>query len=190
MVAYHRINDGSKGGGGPLIEELKLRIVQRKARHADNPLALKAIILKLPESEKFCTRDVHLDGAEIVGSKLQKPDVPIGAKEDTHRSDTLNISHPKIGRVTRARSQTLITIKEKDEVEKRLVEPIASVATNIRHKTAIFETELNEKLWQINCLKEFSSKAYWAIMARSKKFWKSRIVQNEKATLASTYTKI
>ena len=63
--------------------------------------------------DKFCARNPHLEGAEVFGSQKRKPDIPIGADNETHRPDTLNFSRPRAAqRTTRSQASPLPTIIE------------------------------------------------------------------------------
>ena len=187
VVAYYQYLKGGVGGSGPSREELRLRTAQRRAHRTGDPSSLNTAVMNMPGAEDICTRDAHLEGAEVFGSKKRKPHVPIGAEEETHRPDTVNFSRPRIGRrVTRARANNLSTIHE--EVEVRPLEPQALASTDIQRVTAVQETRVNEKLWHIARLSKLSAKACWAQMAVTKKKCSARIVQNGKSTPAPTYT--
>jgi hypothetical protein len=44
----------------------------------------------MPGKEEFCTRDLHLKGAEVFGSQKCKLDTPIGANKETHDLTTVD----------------------------------------------------------------------------------------------------
>ena len=190
VVGYYQYLKGGAGGSGPSREELRLRTAQRRAHRTGDPTSLNAAVLNMPGAEDFCTRDAHLEGAEVFGSRKRKPDLPLGAEEETHRPDTVNFSRPRVGRrVTRARAQNLSTIHEEVQVEvERPAQPPASTGIDIGRVTAVEETRVNEKLWHIARLNKVSAKACWAQMAVTRKKCTSRIVQNGKSTPAPTYT--
>ena len=144
-----------------------------------------------PGAETVCTRDAHLEGAEVFGSRKRKADVPIGADDETHRPDTVSYSRPRIGRrVTRSCAENLSTIQEEDEDEAAPVEPSTSARPSIQRVTAVQETRVNERLWHIARLKETSAKACWRILAKIKTKCESRIVQKGKGTAAPTYIEV
>lgn len=166
MVAYYQYPKGGAAGSGLSREELRLRTAQRRAHRTGDPSSLNAAVMNMPGAQDFCTHEAHLEGAEVFGSKKRKPDLQIGAEEETLRPDTVNFSRPRIGRrVTRARAQNLSTIHEEVELEERPLEPPASTSTDIRRVTAVQETRVNEKLWHIARLDKLSAKACWAQMA-------------------------
>jgi hypothetical protein len=94
VVSYHKFLKGGIGGDGPSKEELKLRGTQRRAQHTGDP----TLLLDMPGGEEFCTRDPHLEGAEVFGSQKQRPDTPIGDDDETHRPNTVNFSRPRPGK--------------------------------------------------------------------------------------------
>jgi hypothetical protein len=190
VVGYYQYLKGGAVGSGPSREELRLRTAQRRAHRTGDPTTLNAAVLNMPGAEDFCTRDAHLEGAEVFGSRKRKPDLPLGAEEETHRPDTVNFSRPRVGRrVTRARAQNLSTIHEEVHVEvERPAQPPASTGIDIGRVTAVEETRVNEKLWHIARLNKVSAKACWAQMAVTRKKCTSRIVQHGKSTPAPTYT--
>jgi hypothetical protein len=95
------------GGDGPSKEEFKLMGAQRRAQRTGDPTVLQKVLLDMPGREEFCTRDPHLEGAEVFGSQKRRPDTPIGDDGETHRPDTVNFSCPPPGkRVTRSQPVT------------------------------------------------------------------------------------
>ena len=150
VVAYYQFLKGGIGGVGPSKEELKLRWAQHRAERSGNPTVLQRAFLDMHGAEDFCTREPHLEGAEVFGSQKRKPDTPIGADNETHRPNTINFSCPCLGkRVTRSGAATLPTVIE--EVSPSVQEVFSPVVARLdfRHVIAIQESKVNEKLWHI-----------------------------------------
>ena len=98
---------------GPSREELKLRSAQCRAQRIGDKGFIQLELLGMPGADEFCTHDPHHEGAEVFGSQKRKPDIPIGADEDSHRLDIVNFSQPRPPkRVTRSQTTTLPTIVE------------------------------------------------------------------------------
>jgi hypothetical protein len=70
-------------------------MVERRAKQTDNPLMLEDPMLDMPGAEEFCTRVLGMAGEEVFGSSKRKADLPLGAKEESHRPDKVNFSHPR-----------------------------------------------------------------------------------------------
>jgi hypothetical protein len=68
VISYYQFFKGKIGGDGPSKDELKLRGAQRRAQRIGHPTVLQKILLDMPGGEEFCTRDPHLEGAEVSGS--------------------------------------------------------------------------------------------------------------------------
>lgn len=187
---YHGFNKGGPGGCGPSPPELKLPLAHQTARPFGDSAGLTKALMDYRGGEKLCTRDADLEEAEVFGSKKCKVDVPIGADDKTHRPNIVSYLRPRIGRrVTRACAKNLSIIQEEDEVEEQWVEPSTSAGPSIQCVTAVQETIVNERLWDIACLKATLAKACWRIMQKSNmQKYVSRIVQKGKATTAPTYT--
>ena len=67
----------------------------------------------MPGGEEFSTPNPHLEGAEVFGSQKRRPDTPIGADDETHHPDTINVSRIRPGkRLTRSNPVILPTIVE------------------------------------------------------------------------------
>ena len=92
----------------------------------------------MPGAEVFCTREPHLEGAEVFGSQKRKPNTPIGADSETHRPDTINFLCPRLGkRITRSGAATLPTvIEEVSPAVQELFSPVAA-GLDFRRITAI-----------------------------------------------------
>ena len=189
VVAYYQFLKGGIGGVGPSKEELKLRWVQCRAERTGDPTVLQKTFLDMPGAEDFCTREPHLEGAEVFGSQKRKSDTPIGTDSETHRLDTINFSCLRLGkRVTRSGAATLPTVIE--EVSPSVQEVFSPVAAgfDFHRVLAIQESKVNEKLWHIARIPLTSAKCCWAQQAITKKKCTARIVVNGRSTPASTYT--
>ena len=68
VVAYYQFLKGGIGGVGPNKEKLKLKWAQRRAERSGNPTVLQRAFLDMPGAEDFCTREPHLERAEVFGS--------------------------------------------------------------------------------------------------------------------------
>ena len=173
---------------GPSKEELRLRSTQRRAHCTGDPGVIQSALLSMLGADDFCTRDPHHEGAEVFGSQKQKLDTPIGADDETHRSDTISFSWPPpLKRVTRARAATLPTILEEVKPCMEQIQPLPPVGTDIRRISAVLESTVNEKTWNIARVLKTSAKACWAQMAVTKKKCSARIVVRGKSTPAPTY---
>ena len=92
----------------------------------------------MPGADEFCTRDPHHEGAEVFGSQKWKPYTSIGAKEDSHRLDTVNFSWPHPPkRITRSHASTLPTIVEGMEGSTEQVHASPPSGTDIYHVTVV-----------------------------------------------------
>ena len=67
VVAYYQFLKGGIGGDGPNKEELKFKGAQRRVQRTGDPTVLQKGLLDMPGGEEFCTRDPHLDSAEVFG---------------------------------------------------------------------------------------------------------------------------
>ena len=189
VIAYHQYLKGGVKGMGPSREELRLRSAQCRAHRNGDPGVIQSALLGMPGADDFCTRDLHHEGAEVFGSQKKKPDIPIGADDETHRLDTISFSRPHpLKRVTRACATTLPTIAKEVEPCIEQIQPLPPVGTNIRHITTVQESTINEKTWHIACIPKTSAKACWAQMAATKKKCTARIVLHGKSTPAPTYS--
>ena len=116
VVAYYQYLKGGIGSMGPSKEELKLRYVQRRAQCTGDLGIIQSALLSMPRIDEFCTYDSYHEGAEVYGFQKWKPDIPIGADEDSHRPNTVNFSWPHPPKqVTRSHATTLLTIVEEAE---------------------------------------------------------------------------
>ena len=141
VVAYYQFLKGGIGGVGPSKEELKLRWAQRRAERTGDPIVLQRAFLDMSGAEDFCTREPHLEGAEVFGSQKRKPNTPIGADSETHRPNTINFSCPNLGkRETRSGAATLPTVIEevspsvqdvRAQINKRLKETLRSRISSV-----------------------------------------------------------
>jgi hypothetical protein len=51
---------------------------------------------KVLGTELFCTHALHMVGEEVFGSQKRKTDVPLGFEGESHRTDKVNFSRPRI----------------------------------------------------------------------------------------------
>ena len=92
VVAYYQFLKCGIGGDGPSKEELKLRGAQRRAQRTGDPTVLQKVLLDMPGGEELCTRDHHLEEAEMFGLQKRRPDTPIGDDGETHRCESSNLA--------------------------------------------------------------------------------------------------
>ena len=122
----------------PSREELKLRSAQCRAQRTSDPGVIQSTLLGMPRADDFCIRDPHHEGVEVFGSQKQKPNIPIGAHDETHRLDTISFSLPHpLKRVTRARAATLPTIAEEVEPCTKQIQPLPPIGIDIRRITVV-----------------------------------------------------
>jgi hypothetical protein len=140
-------------------------------------------------AKDFCTRDPHLEGAEVFGSQKRRSDTPIGHAGETHRPDTVNFSHPRPGkRVTRSHPETLPTIIEESSPSVQEVQMPSPARLDFNRVTALQETKVDVSLWHIVRIPYTSGKSCWANHVSTKKKCTARTVTNNKSILVSTYT--
>lgn len=96
VVKYYQFLKGDHGGKGPGKEELRLRVAQRSAQRSGNPKVLNEAISRMPGAANFCTRDPHMEGLEVFGSRKRNADMPLGDEHESHRPDKVNYSHPRV----------------------------------------------------------------------------------------------
>ena len=189
VVAYYQFVNGGIGGDGPNKEELKLRGAQRRAQRIGNPTVLQKVLLDMLGGEEFCTRNPHLEGAEVFGSQKRRLDTPIGDDGETHRPDNVKLSRPRPGkRVTQSQPVTLPTIIEESSPCVQKVQVPSPAGLGFHRVTAVQETKVDVFLWHIARILYTSGKSCWAIHAGTKKKCTLRIVTNYKSVSASTYT--
>ena len=94
VINYHQFLKGDVGGTGPSKDELKLRVAERKAQRTGDPSVLKDFMLQMPGATDFCIRTTNKVGEEVFGSRKRKPNMPIGAHDESHRPDKVNFSRP------------------------------------------------------------------------------------------------
>ena len=173
----------------PSREELKLRSAQRQVQCSGDPGITQSALLGMPGVDDFCTQNPHHEGVKVFGSQKRKPDIPIGANNETHRLDTINFSWPHpLKRVTKARAATLPTIVDEVEPCTEQIQPLPPIRTDIRRITAVQESTKNEKTWHIARVPKTSAKACWAQMAVTKKKCTAHIVLHGKSTPDPTYS--
>jgi hypothetical protein len=95
VINYHQFLKGDVGGTGPSKDELKLRVAERKAQRTGDPSVLKDFMLQMPGATDFCIRIANKVGEEVFGSRMRKPNMPIGADDESHRPDKVNFSRPR-----------------------------------------------------------------------------------------------
>ena len=147
-----------------------MRWAQRRSERTGDPTVLQRAFLDMLGAEDFCTREPHLEGAEVFGSQKRKPDTPIGTDSETHHPNTINFSCLHLGkRVTRFGAATLPTVIE--EVSPSVQEVFSPMAArlNFRRVTAIQESKVNEKVQHIARVLLISAKCCWAQQAITKK---------------------
>jgi hypothetical protein len=153
---------------------------------------------KLPEAEFFCTRVPHMAGEEVFGFQKRKANVPLGFEGESHRSDKVNFSHPRIAtrssRANHASCNLPDVVKElSPELQEDQVPNNLGTAGDVGrpgHVTTIHEIACKETEWHIARLSKTSAKAYFAQQAITKKKYEAKIVQGNKPTVAPTYTGI
>jgi hypothetical protein len=201
VVNYYQFLKGDCGGTGPSKEELKLRMAERRARKTGDPRILQDPMLNMPGADEFCTRDPHMPGEEVFGTLKRKPDLPLGAEEESHRPDRVNYSHPRnSSRQVRACTSHLPVIDEEDRSVPNEVIPSIPPSEDarssppsegrIRHVTIVQESDVNVKEWHIARLPKNSAKCCWAQRTVTKKKCVEKIVRGGKPTPAPSYTGI
>ena len=150
VVAYYTFFKGGIGGDGPSKEKLNLRGAQRRAQRTGNPFVLQKVLLNMSCGEDFCTRDPHLEGAEVFGSQKRRPDTPIGDDGETHRPDTVKFFRPPLGkRVNRPQPKTLPTIIEESSPFVQEVHVPSPAGLGFHRVTAVQETKVDVSLSHI-----------------------------------------
>lgn len=199
VVNYYQYLKGDVGGTGPSKKELRLRSAERRAKKTGDPKVLEDPMLDMPGADEFCTRVPHLPGEEVFGSRKRKPDLPLGAEEESHRPDKVNFSHPRVStRPVRACVAPMPVIVEEGDREveaahhpsPQMDSVIASPFSEggVRHVSAVEETRVNVKQWHIARLPKTSAKCCWAQRAVTNKKCTERIVRGAKPTPAPTYS--
>jgi hypothetical protein len=119
----------------------------------------------MPGGEEFCTRDPHLEGAEVFGLQKRRPDTPIGDEDETHRPDTVNFSRPPPRkRGTRSQPKTLPTIIEESFPSVQEVQVPSPTGLGFQRVTAVQKTKVDVSLWHIARIPYTSGKSCWLIM--------------------------
>jgi hypothetical protein len=172
---YYQYLKGELPGTGLGKEELMLRVAQRSAQRSRNPKVLNAGIAKMLGAAEFCTREPHFEGEEVFGSQKRKADVPLGFEYESHRSDKVNFSHPRVRTRSSAAKEagcSLNIISEElspDLQDGQTTAPDAPIElvtpiniSRAPHMTALQETRCNEYQWHIARLPKTSKKACFA----------------------------
>ena len=142
--------------------------------------------------EEFCTQEPHFEGEEVFGSQKCKVDISLGSKHESHRPDRMNFSRPLIStRSFGARGASCSLNDILEELSPNLQEhPIPIDNSRVTHVTAIQEAAYKEAEWYITRLSKTSAKACFAHQAITKKKCKAKIIQGNRTTATSTYTRI
>jgi hypothetical protein len=196
VVRYYQYLKGDRVGTDPGKEELQLRAVQRTAERTGDPKVLNVAKAKLYGADFFCTRAPRMAGEEVFGSQKRKADVPLGFEGESHRSDKINFSRPRIvTRSSRANHASCSLSDVVEEVSPKLQEYQApnnlGTAGDVGrpgHVTSVHETACKETEWHIARLSKTSAKACFAQQATTKKKCEAKIFQGNKLTAAPTYT--
>ena len=92
MKNYRAYLRGHASSSSPSKGELKLRV----ARPSGCLKKIAEVLNSLPEAQGMGSRVPHLEGEEIFGSTKRRLDVPIGDAEDSHRTNKVNFSQPRV----------------------------------------------------------------------------------------------
>ena len=202
MVRYYQFLKGHHAGSGSGKEELLLRVAQRAAHRTGNPRVLAEAISNIRGVQDFVSREPHLEGERVFGSQKHKADMPLGCEHDSHRPDKVNFSRPRVctrSSVAPTTSTTPIAIEDDmsfrahaDVIETMPSEESQELPQNSHpmHVTGIQETDCDDCAWHISRLPKCSAKACFAQQAVTKKKCTARIVRNNVATAAPTYTSL
>ena len=124
MTNYRAYLKGYASGSGPSKGELRLRA----ARRSRDPKKIAEALNTLPGAEGVETKIPHLEGEETFGSTKRKLDVPIGDVGDSHRSDKINFSQPRVRmRSTKSISQSPRNKGEQEQPNPSRHVPVAFV---------------------------------------------------------------
>ena len=155
------------------------------------PAILEKVLLDFEDVDKFCTRSFHLEDAEVFGSQKRKPDIPIGADDETNRPDIFNFSCPSLAqRTTSSHASPLPTIVEESSPSVLEVPPPPPTGLDFCRVIAVQVSEVDEKLWNIACVPYNSSKACCAMHAVTRKKCTAKIVSNSKSTPTTAYLRL
>ena len=200
MVRYYQFLKGKHAGMGPRKEELLLRVAQRSAHRTGNPKVLADAISNIRGVQDFVTREPHLEGEEVFGSQERKADMPLGCEHDSHRPDKVNFSRPRVRTRSSVAGTTTVALAAIDEdISFRADVDVMETMTSEEHPErpqnhhpmyliGIQETDYDKREWHISRLPKSSAKACFAQQAMTKKKCTARIVRNNVATAAPTYT--
>ena len=200
MVRYYQFLKGDQAGTGPRKDEILLRVAQRSAHRTGNPKALVDAISNIRGVQDFVTREPHLEGEEVFGSQKRKANMPLGCKQDSHRPDKVNFSHPRVrtrSSVANTSTPAEGTIEDGisfpaglEDMETMPSEEHQDCPWNHHpmYVTGTHETDCDEREWHISRLPKSSAKCCFAQQALTKKKCTTRIVRNNVATAAPTYT--
>ena len=200
MVRYYQFLKGENAGTGPGKEELLLRVAQRYAQRTGNPKGLNDAMAAIPGLGDYCTREPHLEGEEVFGSEVRMPNLPPGSELDSHRPDKVNFSRPRMGKRTTGATPEVIRLDrileetlpsgegDNPDILKSTNPVPHGVGVEASLVKRVQETVCNETQWHIARLSKTSAKACFALQAITRKKCVAKIVQDNKATAAPTYT--
>ena len=200
MVRYYQFLKGEHAGMGPGKEELLLKVAQRCAHRTRNPKVVADAISNIRVVQNFVTREPHLEGEEVFGSQKWKADMPLGCEQDLHKLDKVNFSRPHVRtRFAVAGTSTAATAPSDEDISFHADVDVMEIVPSGEHLerpqnrhplhvTGIEESDCDEREWHISRLPKSSAKACFAQQAVTKKKCTARIVRNNVAIAAPTYT--
>jgi hypothetical protein len=150
----------------------KLQYAQRRAQRTGDSIVLQKVLFDMFGGDKICTRNSHLEDAEVFGWQKRKPDTPIRANNETNRPDTIKFSRSRVAQRT--------TISH-------ALPPSPPLGLDFCHFTVVQESKVDEKLEHIAHVLYNSSKACWAMHVITKKKCTAKIVSNSKSTHTPAY---
>ena len=169
MTNYRSYLCGSASGKGPSKHDLKLKLAMASLDGKNIAQTLN----KMPGAEDVCTRVPHLEREELFGSVKRKLDLPIGSEGDSHRSDKVNFSQPRVQtRFASSRVQ---------------LQPIPEVTSPMPHVTHVQEIDCNVHKWHIARISHKAKNKCHAVEAQTNIRCKMVFAKGGKATAAPTY---
>jgi hypothetical protein len=139
-----------------------LRVVQRSALRSRNPKAWNVATAKMPGAEEFCTQEPHFEGEEVFGSQKRKADIPLGSEHESHKTDRVNFSCPRVRTRSNAAASASCNLSDipKEPSTDLQEHPIPNVNSRTTHVTTIHNTAYKETEWHIARLPKTSTKAF------------------------------
>lgn len=64
-IAYYEYLKSDRARTGPTNKELKVKVGQKSVERTSNSKLLREALMKMPETNKFCTRTLHIDIEEV-----------------------------------------------------------------------------------------------------------------------------